>query len=112
MREADGHGANVQKIVDALRRAITNVQALKIERKEVNADIAKERAAVEALGIPKAAFDVAVRYLEMDADRRIGFDLGVAMTREAGGLPIQLDLFDAVERLASEPVAERGGDDE
>lgn len=116
MAEAGGHGANVQKIAGALREAIAKVRALKLERKEVNADIAKERAAVETLGIPKAAFDVAMRYLEMDEERRRGFDLGVAMTREAGGLPIQPDLFDMVERMASEPVpdreTDRGGDDD
>lgn len=94
-------------ISDSLKR----VSELKKDRADVNADIASVRATLVAQGIPKKAFDMAMNYINMDPDDREGFDVAYALVREAGGLPMQEDLFTAADRMgkakveASEPDA-------
>lgn len=87
-------------IADAIRRMAT----LKNERSDVNADMAAIREALQAKGIPKKAFAMALQYINMDPDDREGFDIAYALCREAGGLPMQEDLFAAADRMAAEAV--------
>lgn len=83
---------NVKKAAaDSARR----VEALKAERVAINEDIASIRADMVTKGIPKAAFDMALRYAGWDEDKRAGFDTAYSIVREALGLPVdaQGDLF-------------------
>jgi len=100
---ADVHH-NLTKVKEAITSGITKVRDLKGEREDVNAGIAEVRASLAALGIPKKAFDMALAYLDMDPDKREGFDIAYALVREAGGLPMQDDLFSAAARKGDEPV--------
>lgn len=92
-------GHNLTELKKKIATAISSVKGLKNERAETNAAIAEVRASLVALGIPKPAFDMALRYLEWEPEKREGFDLAYAIVREAGGLPIAEDLFSAAERM-------------
>lgn len=95
-------GHNVGDLKKKIAAAIGSVRELKKDRQDTNAEIQAVREKMNALGIPKAAFDMAMRYLEWDADKQEGFDLAYALVREAGGAPLQEDLFQAAERMAAE----------
>lgn len=98
--EVDGHvtdkltGSNLAPIKKELGELYRKVAAEKSDRAETNANIASLRARAEALGIPKAAFDLAMRYADWDEDKRRGFDLAYTIAREAMGVPMEPDLFD------------------
>lgn len=102
-------GHNITELKKKVAKAIQSVKSLKEERTETNAAIAEVRASMEAAGIHKAAFDMAMRYLAWEPEKREGFDLAYAICREAGGLPMAEDLFAAAERLEKE-AAERAAE--
>ena len=87
-------GANLAPIKAELGELYRKIQAEKSDRAEVNANIAAHRAKAESLGIPKPAFDMAMRYADWDEDKRRGFDLAYTIAREAIGVPMEPDLFD------------------
>lgn len=91
-------GHNLNKLKASIADAINGVKRLKVERTDINAEIAELRANMETLGIPKKAFDMAMTYMNMDPDKREGFDIAYAIVREAGGLPMSDDLFAAADR--------------
>jgi uncharacterized protein (UPF0335 family) len=78
-----------------IKQVAEAVQRMKDERQEINESIAERRAKLVTLGIPKAAFDMAMKYLNWDEDKRRGFDTAYSIAREAIGLPFndQGDLF-------------------
>lgn len=102
---------NLKKVKDAIREAIGEINQHKEERDDTNAQIQAIREKLKALGIPKKAFDMALSYVNMDPDKREGFDIAYALVREVAGLPLQDDLFTAAERKANETVQERPGAD-
>lgn len=67
----------------------------KQERLEVGSDITLARETLANAGIPKEAADMAFRYATWDDDKRAGFDVAYAIVREAIGLPMEDELFDA-----------------
>lgn len=95
---------NVSDLKRLISRTLQEVKQLKLDRADVNDDINAKRAALAAKGIPKKAFDMAAAYIDMDPDDREGFDIAYALVREAGGLPMQDDLFTAAERKGAEKV--------
>ena len=62
---------------------------------------------INAAGVPKAAFDHALKTFKMDLDDRARFDEGVAITRDAMSLPLSRSLFDMIE----EPTGAAPADD-
>jgi hypothetical protein len=102
---------NLTELKKLIADSIRSVTELKKDRADVNAEIGAVRAKLVAQGIPKKAFDMAMAYINMDPDDREGFDVAYALVREAGGLPMQEDLFTAADRMgktkveASEPDA-------
>lgn len=95
-------GHNLTELKKKIQGAIRSINDLKAGRTETNAAIAEVRATMEAAGIPKPAFDMALRYLNWEPEKREGFDLAYAIVREAGGLPLSEDLFSAADRLDKE----------
>ena len=95
-------GHNLTGLKKNIADAIQKMGRLKNERSDVNAEMAAIREALQAQGIPKKAFAMALQYLNMDPDDREGFDIAYALCREAGGLPLQEDLFQAADRMAAE----------
>ena len=58
--------------------------------------MAAVRADLAAKGIPIKALNMAMAYMNMDAEKREGFDVAYSIVREAIGLPLQAELpFDA-----------------
>lgn len=98
-------GHNLSETMKKIQKAIGNVNKLKDDRKAINADIQAIREGLEALGIHKVAFDMAMRYLSWEPEKRQGFDLAYSLVREAGGLPIQADLFAEAEKTKSDVKA-------
>ena len=90
-------GGNITELKKDISSAINNVNGLKADRSAINEEIAAVRAKMEALGINKAAFDMAMRYLSWEPEKREGFDLAYSLVREAGGLPVDKDLFEAAD---------------
>lgn len=89
-------GANITEIKkQGLNLAEQFIQAKK-ERTLINEKLGQIRAAAEELGIPKKAFTDAIKYKELDIDKREGYDEGYALMRETLGVPVseQLDMFD------------------
>lgn len=93
MPEVNEGEANLNEIKKAVAAAIEQVRGLKEDAKESNAAKAIVKAKLAAMGIPKAAFDQALKYLDWGDDARTGFDLAYQIVREAGGAPMRPDLF-------------------
>lgn len=101
---------NLTELKQLIADSLNKVSNLKLDRADVNDEINSIRATLAAKGIPKKAFDMAAAYIKMDPDDREGFDVAYALVREAGGLPLQEDLFSAADRLGKEKI-EADGDD-
>lgn len=101
---------NLTELKEFIAESLKRVDRLKLDRADVNDEIASVRAALAARGIPKKAFDMAASYMKMDPDDREGFDVAYALVREAGGLPLQEDLFAAADRKAREKVEQEEWD--
>jgi uncharacterized protein (UPF0335 family) len=86
---------NLTKLKKDLNSAAKKINAKKEERKAINDDINALRQDLAARGIPKAAFDMALKYMNWDEDKRKGWDAAFALAREAIGLPFndQGELF-------------------
>ena len=97
---------NLTDLKKIISDAIKSVGDLKLDRADINAEIQSVRANLVTHGIPKKAFDMALSYINMDPDDREGFDVAYALVREAGGLPMQEDLFSAADRLGRAKVEE------
>lgn len=95
---------NLTELKKLIADSIKSVTELKKDRADVNAEIAAVRAKLVSQGIPKKAFDMAMNYINMDPDDREGFDVAYALVREAGGLPMQEDLFTAADRMGKTKV--------
>ena len=98
-------GHNLTGLKKDIAEALQKMKRLKDERTDVNAEMGAIREALQAQGIPKKAFAMANSYINMDPDDREGFDIAYALCREAGGLPLQEDLFAAADRMAAEATA-------
>lgn len=89
-------GGNIKGLHDKIAAGRDKVIELKAKRADINAKIGEVRASMEAMGVPKAAFDASLKYFEQDPDKRAGYDNGYIIAREAMGLPVkgaQLDLL-------------------
>lgn len=87
--------SNLIKIKKDLASARDRVKSINLEIKELQAEKQHIRDGVAAMGIPKKAFDHAIRVAEMDPDDRRAYDFGYEVTRDA--LNTQLDLFASVD---------------
>lgn len=100
---------NLTELKAIIAGAIRTVSDLKLDRTDINAEIQSVRSNLVTHGVPKKAFDMALSYINMDPDDREGFDIAYALVREAGGLPMQEDLFAAADRLGRLKVEEEEG---
>lgn len=100
---------NLTELKQIIADAIKGVTQLKNERKDIGVEIQSIRSKLVTYGVPKKAFDMALSYINMDPDDREGFDVAYALVREAGGLPMQEDLFSAADRLGRAKVEEEEG---
>jgi chaperonin GroEL (HSP60 family) len=78
-----------------IRDAVNTVNGAKEDRAESNAVIAEAMASMEAKGIPRKALQWAMTYSEWDSDARAGFDVAYQIVREAIGVPMEDELFNA-----------------
>lgn len=89
-------GGNIKGLKENIKHSYDEIEQLKKERQEINAKIKAIRESMEAQGITKTAFDAAMSYVNMDPDRREGFDTAYIIAREGLGSPVkgaQIDLF-------------------
>lgn len=100
-------GHNLSELKKEIKAAIGDVNNLRNERQSINDDIAAIRSKLESKGIKKAAFDMAMRYLNWEPEQREGFDIAYAIVREAGGLSIQEDLFTKADEFADTIVEKK-----
>lgn len=107
-----GDGAtNLTATKEIIRNEVPAIINLIAKRKELNAEIAERRERVNATGVPKKALDHAIRIRQMDPDDRQQFDEGLAIARDAIGLPMSQSLFDFIksdddtEEASAETVA-------
>lgn len=104
-------GSNIGGVLDFVRNAKERVIELKKKRTEINAELKAIREGVEAKGVQKRAFDLALSYFESDPEQREGFDESYIIAREAMGLKVkgaQLDIFEQTQAPAQAPAE---GDD-
>lgn len=87
-------GSNISSLKRDVKDGVERIEKLKEERTEVNDKIASIRTDLQAKGIHKMALDMAMKYLNMDPDKREGFDIAYDIVREAIELPVQVDLFE------------------
>ena len=87
-----GHGGNLTAVKKEIKKGVDEIISLKDERTGINAQIAEVRARMVTHGIPKKALDMAMQYMNMDEDKREGFDVAYQIVREAIGLPVQGEL--------------------
>lgn len=105
--DADGPKVtNLSEVKDLIRNAIPEIinidKDIKAKRDRRN----ELRSAIEAAGVPKKAFDYALKVRNMEPEDRQGFDEGYVIAREAIGLGVQRGLFEALESDEVEPEPE------
>lgn len=88
-------GGNLSALKAEVKTGVDKIEKLKADRRSINESIGAVRAELEAKGIPKKALDMAMQYMNMDPEKREGFDVAYAVVREAIGLHIANDLFTA-----------------
>lgn len=91
---ASANGGNIEPLKKDVRSAYDRITKLQEERKAINDKIGSVRSDLQAKGIHKTAFDMALKYMNMDPDKREGFDIAYDIVRDALGEPVQgaLDL--------------------
>lgn len=91
----DKTGSNLTSLKKEIAEAVGKIEQHKIDRTNSNEEIAAIKSNLAAKGIHKKALDMAMTYMNMDTDKREGFDLAYDIVREAIGLPVsaQGDLF-------------------
>ena len=94
-------GGNISELKKKAKEAAEKVMGLEARRLEIGEEITAVRVSLEAEGIPRSAFDQALRDFKKDPDKRSAHDLGYTIVREALGIA-QPDLFSS---LAPEPEA-------
>lgn len=88
------NGDNSMKdIIGEIRDTMSKVDEFATQRENINQQIQALREKMFARGIPKEAFDLAIRYKEWPEDKRRNFDLAYALCREAVGEPMQKDFL-------------------
>lgn len=87
-------GGNIDPLKKEVKSSFDRVEKLKEERAAINDKIGSIRSNLQAQGIHKQAFDMAMKYMNMDADKREGFDIAYDICREALGEPFEPTLFD------------------
>lgn len=90
-------GGNIGPLKDDIKSARDRVIQLKADRAAINADLKAIREDLEAKGVPKKAFDAALRHYEASPEQREGFDEGYILAREGMEIAIsgaQMDMFD------------------
>lgn len=83
----DQAGSNITALKKDITDGVGKIEKLKEERAGINDAIAAVRSDLQAKGIHKKALDMAMTYMNMDADKREGFDIAYDIVREAIGLP-------------------------
>ena len=101
------NGHNIEPLKQDISEGYQKVVGLREERKAINDKIQAIRTDLEAKGIAKPAFDMAMRYVLWDPDKRAGFDLAYSIAREALGTPVdsQGDIEDFIKKPKDEPQA-------
>lgn len=99
--------SNIEHVKKEIRKSIPGVRKDDEARKAANDSRNAKRQHLQELGIPKAAFDMALRYLNWDADKQQGFDTAYQLVREVGGKPVRHDLFDYADREERRAAAVR-----
>lgn len=101
-------GSNISGLKKDISAAFASIREQKATRTSCNEEISALRAGLEAKGIKKKAFDMAMKVAEMDPDDREGFDIAYDICREALGTPYnaQGDLFS--ETKEGRQAAEKG----
>lgn len=82
-------GSNIEKLHKAIKEGADEVESLKEQRQSINDKIQAVRSNLEAKGIKKESFDMALRYMSWDEDKREGFDIAYGIVREALGAPVK-----------------------
>lgn len=84
-------GSNVTKLKEDVIKGVARINAEKDKRTAANQEIAAIKADLEAKGIHKVSLDMAMKYINMDPDKREGFDIAYSLVREAIGMPVVSD---------------------
>lgn len=96
-------GSNITKLKQDVKKGVEKIEALKLDRSAINEKIGAVRSDLEAKGIPKKCLDMAMQYLNMDPDKREGFDIAYEIVREAIDLPLQTAQMN-MDELYQEPA--------
>ncbi len=95
MAENTNGDHNLTKLKKDVKNGVDELVNLKTERASINEAMGAVRADLETKGIPKKALQMAMTYMNMDPDKREGFDIAYQIVREAMDLPLQGDMFGA-----------------
>lgn len=88
------------KFMDKLKAAGEKYDAIKGERKKLNASMEELMATFENDGLNRKAVKAAISYVSMNEKDQQNYDLSYTIMRKAMGQPVQGDLFEA--KVASE----------
>jgi len=104
-------GDNLKPLHDAIRDAKEKIASKETERQTINDEIEAVRSELQMKGIGRKPFDMAMKYIALDADQRRAFDLAYQIVRDALGAPLQRDLFDDLDTMTPEDMAKAAGVD-
>lgn len=98
-------GPNMERLMQDVKNGVAKIEGLKEKRNAINDKIAGIRSDLQAKGIHKKALDMAMNYLNMDPDKREGFDLAYDIVRDSIELPVQRELFEGERSEKSDNAA-------
>lgn len=87
---------NLTDAKDLIRNAVPEIINIDEKIKNLRDRRNELRSAVQAAGVTKGAFDLALKFRKMDPEDRQAFDEGFVIAREAVGLRVQRGLFEAL----------------
>lgn len=92
---SNANGGNISGLKADIQEGVKKLENLADERTAINASMNSIRSDLEAKGVHKKALNMAMQYLNMDPDKREGFDIAYSIVREAMGLDFeQGELFE------------------
>ena len=104
------NAARRDELLSSIRQGVAEIADAKANRTASNEAIGEVRARLETLGIPRKSLAAAMQYMDMDPDKRRGFDVAYALVREALGEPVDnqgdiIAFIDEKAKAEEKPVA-------
>ena len=102
---------NLEPLFARVRDAKSKIEQKEKTRSQLNSEIESIRDELEANGIGRRAFKMAMDYIDMTTDQRRSFDLAYLIVKQALGAPEQADLVDMLDNMTPDDLVDSASED-